>query len=352
MPKRVPGNLKAIISATVAVLIICLAAVSLICQAATDTLWQGVRDHSEDLAVSLAQMVDGDRHAQLIAEYDETIYHDLLKPLVAAHQFLPDAYYIYTFAPSTDNDGDTFILDTAVYPELVSHGREVEASAYGDFAPDESPIEDQLMRQTVLSGKPFSYPEPYTDAFGTFVTAQAPIFDASGIVQGYLGVDLDIQVLNTGNAAIHRYALAAIIAASLLATLVAYAGWQILQRQQAAREQAENDAANQERFMAMISEEVLTPLNGIMTGVELLDSLGMTPEQRRRVNSVTACSDLLCRQFQDIVDYHRIRYGQIALNATDVVLRELVNETIDWISYRPDIDTRVSDHGSIPNYHI
>ncbi len=98
---------------------------------------------------------------------------------------------------------------------------------------------------------------------------------------------------------------------------------------QRARDVAE--AANQSKsiFLATMSHEVRTPLNGILGMAELLREMGLTEEQQRYLDNIRLSGQSLLTIINDILDFSRLESNRLSLHATDFKLSTLVQETID-----------------------
>ncbi len=92
------------------------------------------------------------------------------------------------------------------------------------------------------------------------------------------------------------------------------------------------DVANQakRRFMANISHELLTPLNGILGYTQVLhNSPNITQKEKRGIKVIHKCADNLLTLINDIIDFSKIESNTIKLNNSDFNLRYLLEEIID-----------------------
>jgi PAS domain S-box-containing protein len=101
-----------------------------------------------------------------------------------------------------------------------------------------------------------------------------------------------------------------------------------------ARDQAETANRAKSRFLAMVSHEVRTPLNGILGMAGLLHDTTLTPEQTTYVKAVKTSGDALLSLIDEILDFSKIEAGRIDLDARDFDLAALVEETIELIAPR------------------
>jgi two-component system, sensor histidine kinase RpfC len=81
------------------------------------------------------------------------------------------------------------------------------------------------------------------------------------------------------------------------------------------------------RFIANMSHEMRTPLNGILGMVDLLRETPLNFEQRDFVRTVHASACALFSLVEDVLDISRIEAGKIAIEKADFDLHELIKST-------------------------
>ena len=81
-----------------------------------------------------------------------------------------------------------------------------------------------------------------------------------------------------------------------------------------------NQAKNE--FLATISHELLTPMNGILGMTDLLKESSSTPQQRECINVVQTSGETLLAIINDMLDFSRIENGTMAFDPTPFSLRE------------------------------
>jgi hypothetical protein len=139
-------------------------------------------------AQSAATSIDGTLHRTFNADTnkDDPAYLSQALPLEKIRQASQDVRYIYTnilvdgkiyfvVNPSPQNDGDGDGEPDAP-PALMD--------PYSDYA-------EELM-QSLTEGVAYVSKEPYTDEWGTFISAYAPFYDDEGNLVGTLGMDLEL----------------------------------------------------------------------------------------------------------------------------------------------------------------
>jgi hypothetical protein len=176
-----------------------------------------VKDQMLAIAETSVSFVDGDQYEKLVNSYDENN--------AAVHQ---DPYYRW-IAAIVDNvvtANDNIDGDVGVY--FVSQADEVDQvlAVYSDWDHFKSvwTVESDSVLLTGMDATSANT-DPYTDSFGTWVTACTPIHNSGGISVGALCVDLDASLVaeatqNAGNTLLIAFLVVypAMLAAVILTT--------------------------------------------------------------------------------------------------------------------------------------
>ncbi|GMV99858.1 MAG: hypothetical protein AMXMBFR84_09970 [Candidatus Hydrogenedentota bacterium] len=103
-----------------------------------------------------------------------------------------------------------------------------------------------------------------------------------------------------------------------------------------AKETAEKATAAKSLFLANVSHEVRTPLNGLVGMTQMLGESPLTSEQRDCVDVINRSAQSLLRIINDILDITKIEAGKIELESIPLNLRDLVEETAELVALRAE----------------
>jgi len=95
-----------------------------------------------------------------------------------------------------------------------------------------------------------------------------------------------------------------------------------------ARENAEAASRAKSEFVANMSHEVRTPMNGIMGMTELLLGTPLLEEQQQYVEMVKSSADALVHVINDVLDFSKIEAGRLELDPRPFVLRHMLGESM------------------------
>jgi signal transduction histidine kinase/CheY-like chemotaxis protein len=143
-------------------------------------------------------------------------------------------------------------------------------------------------------------------------------------------------VLVAYHAAPHRYSERELqLVRSLAAqTAVAVDKALLYQGMMEARNVAEAAAAAKSDFLAMMSHEVRTPMNGILGMTELLLGTPLAETQRRFAETVYSSGRSLLAVLNDILDFSKIEAGKLDLDELDFDPHRVVEDVVELFAER------------------
>lgn len=101
-----------------------------------------------------------------------------------------------------------------------------------------------------------------------------------------------------------------------------------------AKDKAEEEAEARSQFLANVSHEIRSPLNGVLMMASLLQDSDLTQEQAELLNVVLFSARTIDRLIRDLTDLTQIRTGKITIYEEDFNLEDLCRHILE--SNRPE----------------
>jgi Amt family ammonium transporter len=188
--------------------------------------------------------------------------------------------------------------------QLCDQVRDIAATLYAD--PSQR---DRFIREIALNGRVTNFRSRMRKRDGTeiWVSENArAVRDAEGRVQYFEGTVVDIS------------------------QLLAAEAFKLQMEQAQAASQAKSE------FLAGMSHEMRTPLNGIISMLELIDEDGLTRQQSKYLQIARRSSNTLLVIINDILDLAKIEAGKLELEDVPFSLLDLIDETVEMLYHRAE----------------
>jgi PAS domain S-box-containing protein len=110
--------------------------------------------------------------------------------------------------------------------------------------------------------------------------------------------------------------------------------WRTEESLRAAKEAAEAASRAKSSFLAVVSHEMRTPMNGVMGMTDLLRDTPLSEEQREYADSISRSGRSLLDLIEDLLDAGRIEAGRLVLEEVDLDVVEVVHEAAAVVAPR------------------
>ena len=232
-----------------------------------DTLLRRIAELEEQVKLQQLALNKQDSEQQHSKRYQELVEH----APVCIHEI--------------DSDGKLVKMNPAGIEMLgLSEESEVVDTPYLDFVGDANLGRSKGLMQEALKGNQashFQFTVDTPDGDKTFESNFIPMQDPQGQITKLMGVTRDITLKHQSES-------------------------HLLQ----AKEHAENENLAKSKFMANISHELRTPINGILGASQILAFEDLTSEQTELVDIIHSSSDILLELINDLLDISSLEVGE------------------------------------------
>jgi two-component system, sensor histidine kinase RpfC len=115
-----------------------------------------------------------------------------------------------------------------------------------------------------------------------------------------------------------------------LAVLPLYVGF-LSERLQEEKNRADEANASKDRFLANVSHEMRTPLNGVIAMADLLRETSMNESQREIVQTLGTSAQLALAQIEDVLDMAKLQAGRVNIETRPFDFGRFITETVKVI---------------------
>jgi PAS domain S-box-containing protein len=228
---------------------------------------------------------------------------------------------------------------------------------YSQLHPDDHDTVIEAFTQGVQTGTPFRATVRFFSRDGeeVWILGEARLIRDEAERPAYFqGVAFDITMTKRAQEAIAQAERAKADAAHARAD--AFATHNVRLRQlntelKIAKEAAEEAAHARSTFLTTMSHELRTPLNSIIVLAGLLADDDLTPTQQDMVRRMRLASDNLLERINDVLEFSRLRAGQVELDQKAFELVDWIHDTLDIVAPRAaekGLELRLVVAGGVP----
>ncbi len=147
------------------------------------------RDYIMSMAQTAARLTNVELHQTLTQpeQKDSDVYRTVQQPYHHILQANPDLFYIYSLVPKDDRM--FFVMDTQQTSEDLS-GQDIGERKSTANVMEEYTEATDFLKRAIQEKIALVEDEPYSDRWGTFISAYAPVYNAHNEFVGIVGADM------------------------------------------------------------------------------------------------------------------------------------------------------------------
>lgn len=108
----------------------------------------------------------------------------------------------------------------------------------------------------------------------------------------------------------------------------------LLERLKKAITRAEEASQAKSKFLAHMSHEMRTPLNGVIGASELMLDTSLNSEQKDLLRTLNNSGYALLKLVENVLDFSKIESGKLAVERVDFDLHSIISSTLDMFSFQ------------------
>jgi signal transduction histidine kinase len=267
-----------------------------------------LRDMLQGIAPTYAQELQRMGHWKITLDTkpDDPLYLSMIQAEIRWLKVNPGINDVYTFRKYPDGKVRLIVDSETDYNRNGAYDEEREQrTAIGEEYDADENLLKALDGQALFDGK------PYTDRWGTWVSAYAPMFDDKGNVDGVAGVDYDAKswITSTLWNRVATLGFASIVAVILLASSITVAITHVeLKRRIAAeaeREQLQKEliSASRQAGMAEIATGVLHNVGNVLNSVNVAACIVGEKIRQSKVPALGKAVAMIQEHQQDLPEF-------------------------------------------------
>lgn len=177
-----------------------------------------IEEYLEHIVTAVTKQVDGDLHSKLVSPDQEStpLYLKQIAKLNNVKESFPNIHYVYTCIMK---DGEVYFILDPTPPGIFENNVETKSHIMDKY--DEGKDQPALMEAFAKHHKTF-LSKPYTDRWGSFVSAYMPFYGSKGEFIGIAGVDIDAKEYAAKMARIDHAEIICIFIGFIISVLTGY----------------------------------------------------------------------------------------------------------------------------------